>query len=1193
MVSEAHINIPQFSMAQPVSYTDNGDAMINLSADQIVDVSMDRSGALKIEYDSGAGVQSVLVDNFKDMASNKACILLNGAEIDTHVLYDDLCDKSGICTITKPQAGASLDVPLESDKHYDLQFDVQKNLVSKAGDAANGLVLTFTDGAKIVFQSAAEMIRAAMDGDEAAAPQAMKEAGSSEFLSALEVIEELIARMKALEIEAAQNQENAQETYVELAMVEGDLAGMLANLEPTGDAQEQSAEQALAEQLAGVEPAAGETAAASAPAGGATGGYGFQSRFDAGDINPLDDVGPIDPTALQYGVEPIQEEVFFGERGNNENTPPAPVNYLPSAADDSIMLDESNGFSQTQTGTINFTFGGDGAGFVSPAGWSVSHGSLAGGILQSGGISVIVASTPLGYEGTANGQTVFTLTIDPQTGAYTYHQVLPFDHADGSNPDDVISLDFGVAVVDGNGDSVQSILTVRIADDAPKSISHEIGRVDESDLPAAASVTGKIDADFGNDGAGKISGNGDTPSVSLTSQGQPVTITFDAGTSTYKGESAGKTIFTLNITANGAYDFKLIGTLDHPNAGNPNDYITLNFGVRATDFDGDSKDGTLTIKVLDDGPVAKDDCFTLENSVSGNVMANDALSADPDNTISKITFKGSTYDVPESGNLNVRGDYGVLKISADGAFEYTLYGGSGTDKPRDVFGYTLRDGDNDVSTAKITFDGIVPKLIVGKNVDDITGSSTPHHIGGDDGRITGGAGSDILVGDVGGATTEQPSQDYNFVFILDVSGSMGSTSSASSKISLLKAAVKHTLLDLSDYKDGQVMVHLTPFSDNAKTAGTFIVNNPDGLAAAIRYIDGMSAGGYTNYEAPMQEAIAWLQGAEPLKGNAITTTYFVSDGEPNRYINGAGNVASGNSNQVMNEITGSDGTNEVATLKALSDEVVGVGINIGGAIARLNVIDSDGQSVNVTDPNDLSHVLKAVNPIYKLASVGGDVIEGGAGNDVIFGDSVNTDQLAQDMGVSLPQGAGWQVFDDLEANNPSWNRDDTVDYIRNNLDDVASESIHAGGAGRSGGDDTLYGGDGNDIIFGQEGNDVIHGGAGNDILVGGSGDDTLIGGAGADQFLYFAVSHGIDTIRDFNVGEGDVLDFAGLIRGFDPTQQAINDFVFAREIEGGTILSVDTSGSGDASRAVDIVALEGLSNIDLQAMFESGNINVF
>ena len=82
-----------------------------------------------------------------------------------------------------------------------------------------------------------------------------------------------------------------------------------------------------------------------------------------------------------------------------------------------------------------------------------------------------------------------------------------------------------------------------------------------------------------------------------------------------------------------------------------------------------------------------------------------------------------------------------------------------------------------------------------------------------------------------------------------------------------------------------------------------------------------------------------------------------------------------------------------------------------------------------------------------------------------------------------------------------------------------------------GGDDTMDGGEGTDHLDGgpgndhlqggSNGNDVLIGGDGDDVLDGGNGDDTLTGGPGADHFI---CGSGVDTVTDFNAGEGDFTD---------------------------------------------------------------------
>jgi T1SS-143 domain-containing protein len=71
------------------------------------------------------------------------------------------------------------------------------------------------------------------------------------------------------------------------------------------------------------------------------------------------------------------------------------------------------------------------------------------------------------------------------------------------------------------------------------------------------------------------------------------------------------TVFTLSINDDGTYTYTQVGQLDHADGTNANDVISLNFGFKATDADGDVANGTITIKVLDDAPVAVNDVATL------------------------------------------------------------------------------------------------------------------------------------------------------------------------------------------------------------------------------------------------------------------------------------------------------------------------------------------------------------------------------------------------------------------------------------------------------------------------------------------------------------------------------------------------------------------------------------------------------
>ncbi|QQG36285.1 MAG: VWA domain-containing protein [Micavibrio aeruginosavorus] len=740
---------------------------------------------------------------------------------------------------------------------------------------------------------------------------------------------------------------------------------------------------------------------------------------------------------------------------------------------------------------------------------------------------------------------------------------------------------FTYTLTDSDGDSDKAVLTIDCVDDdtTPIIVKPIEKVVDETNLASGAvSASGQLQANFFNDAPGTFANTGGfSSSVPLTSNGVAVVVTLVSGV--YVGKAGAQTVFTLTTQPNGQFVFNLVDTLDHPNAADHNDAIMLNFGVKAVDSDGDDSSTVLNIVVRDDGVDAVADAGSFDGGMigyttAGNVLTNDYRGQDTPSKVTHIQFGGNTYSVPAAGEATVNGQWGTLKIKADGSYTYTTTKLNGV---QDAFVYTLKDADGDSDTATLTLNGIASKLIVGKNVDDVGGSTTPWEVGGGNGQINGGGASDILIGDVGGSTMETKTQDYNIVMMLDVSGSMGSKTDPNSRISLLANAVKNLVGEFNAYDGGEIRVRLICFSTGIASTLTFTATSDTDYANALTFLSNLTGNGYTNYEAPMQQAINWLSStgtgtANPIPG-AENISYFISDGEPNHYVNSSGSNVYASPEQVMGQLNGSDGTNEIATLKSLS-EVIGVGINIGASISNINQIDSDNVSLNIDDPQDLDAALAATNPLLNLSAVGDDVLTGGDGSDLIFGDSVNTDALATAMGLILPAGSGWEVFARLEAGqsgiNPGWSRADTINYIKANAEALAVESVGSGGSVRAGGADVLRGGAGDDTMFGQEGNDALYGGA---------GTDTLYGGSGADDFMFEALANGVDTIKDFSVAEGDALDLSALLAAYDPLQDSINDFVFATTVGSDTVVKVDVTGSGNFAGAQTIAVLQGVTGI--------------
>jgi Ca2+-binding RTX toxin-like protein len=84
-----------------------------------------------------------------------------------------------------------------------------------------------------------------------------------------------------------------------------------------------------------------------------------------------------------------------------------------------------------------------------------------------------------------------------------------------------------------------------------------------------------------------------------------------------------------------------------------------------------------------------------------------------------------------------------------------------------------------------------------------------------------------------------------------------------------------------------------------------------------------------------------------------------------------------------------------------------------------------------------------------------------------------------------------------------------VDYGNDALDGGAgNDKLYGDASGRDnglGGQDILHGGSGNDELHGGRGNDQLFGDSGNDLLHGGPGNDMLDGGHGTDTALFDGV----------------------------------------------------------------------------------------
>ncbi len=481
-------------------------------------------------------------------------------------------------------------------------------------------------------------------------------------------------------------------------------------------------------------------------------------------LDHADDNDPNDVLELNFGVNVVD---FDGDKASGFVT----VNVFddaPVTGDDSNIIDETN----LGTGpivindSVSVNFGGDGQGSLTASGTFTPSGSVDNGVLSHGGSPITVTSSTTGYTGVdGNGVTVFTLEIDPLTGDYTFTLLENLDHADNNDPNDIITLTFGTTITDFDGDREPGQIIVNIQDDAPTfqpngpQPDQGLENTDETDLDGGPLVeTGTLTADFGEDGPGTYEGSDNfeaTGSVSgpgLSSCGEPVTVTFDSQTNTYTGALVdGTEIFTLVIDANtGDYTYTQTGTLDHADGTNPNDVITLTFGVDAVDSEGEGANGSIVINVADDAPELDGKKHTLDESdltVGGALSVSSSVVIDHGNdgagTFSATgTFASggsqlggtlssngvpvvTNYDSTTNTYTGIAGGETIftMTVNTDGTYTFTLLkplDHADPNDPNDIinldFGIQTTDKDGDVAVNNIRID-------IKDDVPTINGSS--------------------------------------------------------------------------------------------------------------------------------------------------------------------------------------------------------------------------------------------------------------------------------------------------------------------------------------------------------------------------------------------------------------------------------------------------------------------------------------
>ncbi|MFO1258503.1 MAG: Ig-like domain-containing protein [Gammaproteobacteria bacterium] len=314
----------------------------------------------------------------------------------------------------------------------------------------------------------------------------------------------------------------------------------------------------------------------------------------------------------------------------------------------------------------------------------------------------------------------------------------------------------------------------------------------------------------------------------------------------------------------GEFTYQLNDNLAHTN-GLGNNIAPQDFTYTLTDIDGDSGSAILRIQIVDDVPTAVNDLIqaneapvvspTPQQVLSGNVITNDTAGADKAIQVTTFTYNSGsnpnavgTVGVPVTTALG-----GTFTLLANGTFTYKSPANGVTADSTDRIRYTISDNDGDTSTANLDIRILNTGPTAVNDMYSVNESDTP--------------------------------PKYNLIFVLDTSGSMGwiigqdGVNGSNNRLNKVKEALNGAgnLFDSYAAASSDLKITIITFNSSATSSQEFST-----IAAAKTYVNGLTAGGSTNYDAAIDltQAAITADSANPSLNDYIDKVYFLSDGQP-------------------------------------------------------------------------------------------------------------------------------------------------------------------------------------------------------------------------------------------------------------------------------------------------------------------------
>ncbi|MBT9540724.1 immunoglobulin-like domain-containing protein, partial [Thiobacillus sp.] len=386
------------------------------------------------------------------------------------------------------------------------------------------------------------------------------------------------------------------------------------------------------------------------------------------------------------------------------------------------------------------------------------------------------------------------------------------------------------------------------------------------------------------------------------------------------------------------------------------------FNYTLTDDDGQTSTATVTLNTVS----GRDDLATVHESAlasgtgggttvtSGNLLANDGGGTSI-SSINGIT-NGSANDTDSrAGYIGVTTSLGQLVVDTAGAgvgdYTYTLTDAADNSAPAndlsvtEVFNYV-----SNATSAALRVSVVDDKPVAYDKVLEVS---------------------------------ENPLPNYNLVLVLDVSGSMTTTSAGgavrqinpdgsttiTTRLDMAKAALVQLVEEYFNQAQN-VSVKLVSFS-----SGATLLNGGNAyttLQDAINGINSMTGSGGTNYEAALDAVQTAFGTVDPAVRNAV---YFLSDGEPSQ-----GNTT---------DPVGVTGYDTFIAANSIDSYSVGVGTGIANPqfLNDIHNVDADGDgtrdpAIIVPDLNELDSALLSTVP----AAFGGNLVAGNNAGNVLGAD---------------------------------------------------------------------------------------------------------------------------------------------------------------------------------------------------------------